>query len=232
LELGGKTISYVVRWDDGAAPNPFWGVCSLVVCKPRIRLAAQKGDWILGTGGKNSPLGDTRGRAIYAMHVTEDKLSMAEYDRFCRSKLPQKIAVWSSSDLRRKYGDSIYDFATNPPAIRPSCHDEGNRERDLRGGYALLSSEFYYFGNRAPALPARLLAVVKDGQNHQWKPNEPYKDEFVRWIRTHRQGVHGRPQMWGDPDIEHCRSCRRLDDREDLQRTGRRRLLSIDTGVG
>ncbi|MBC6697349.1 Nmad2 family putative nucleotide modification protein [Hymenobacter puniceus] len=50
--------SYVLRFDTGDAPNPYGGVCTLAVCKPAIRRTAQIGDWILGTGSKNSPVGD------------------------------------------------------------------------------------------------------------------------------------------------------------------------------
>ena len=72
--------SYVVRTDYGSAPNPFWGVCTLVICKPKIRRSAQVGDWIVGTGSANSPIGDIRGMMIYAMRVT-DKMTMYEYEQ-------------------------------------------------------------------------------------------------------------------------------------------------------
>lgn len=36
--------SYVLRTDDGAAPNPFWGTCTLTICKPVIRRTAHIGD--------------------------------------------------------------------------------------------------------------------------------------------------------------------------------------------
>jgi len=36
--------SYTVRYDDGAAPNPFNGMCTLAICKPAIRRTAAPGD--------------------------------------------------------------------------------------------------------------------------------------------------------------------------------------------
>ncbi len=42
--------SYIVRYDSGFAPNPFYGFCTLATCKPDIRKHAQVGDWIVGTG--------------------------------------------------------------------------------------------------------------------------------------------------------------------------------------
>lgn len=30
-------FSYIVACDSGFSPNPFWGICTLACCKPRIR---------------------------------------------------------------------------------------------------------------------------------------------------------------------------------------------------
>jgi len=48
-----KIYSYIIRVDDGAAPNPYGDICTLTICKPKIRKAADEGDWIIGTGSKN-----------------------------------------------------------------------------------------------------------------------------------------------------------------------------------
>lgn len=45
-----RLFSYCIPVDDGAAPNPFWGVCTLAICKPAIRRVAEVGDWIAGVG--------------------------------------------------------------------------------------------------------------------------------------------------------------------------------------
>lgn len=50
-------FSYTVRYDDGAAPNPFNGLCTLAICKPGIRLHAKEGDWIAGIGPTNAAHG-------------------------------------------------------------------------------------------------------------------------------------------------------------------------------
>src|SRR2546426_811054 len=131
-------FSYCIPYDDGAAPNPFWGWCTLVICKPRIRRVAGKGDWIAGTGSRNSPIGDTSGRLIYAMRVTE-KMTMREYDQHVRIHLAAKIPAWFSEDARRRSGDAIYDYSSTPPRFRRSVHTEENRDRDLGGEYALSS---------------------------------------------------------------------------------------------
>ena len=72
-------FSYCIPYDDGAAPNPFWGLCTLVICKPGIRKVAQVGDWVVGTGSKRSPIGDIGGQVVYAMCVSQ-VLTMREYD--------------------------------------------------------------------------------------------------------------------------------------------------------
>ena len=118
-------FSYCIPYDDGAAPNPFWGLCTLAICKPRIRQAAFIGDWIVGTGSKNSPIGDVSNKVVYTMLVTQ-KMTMEDYDRFTQSELPRKIPKMQSKDLRRHYGDSIYDFSKCPPSLRPSVHTEEN----------------------------------------------------------------------------------------------------------
>lgn len=49
-----KTIySYVLSTDDGAEPNPLWGICTLTICKLAIRRIAKNGDWVIGVGSAN-----------------------------------------------------------------------------------------------------------------------------------------------------------------------------------
>ena len=43
-----RTHSYVVTGDGGYAPNVDGGVCTLCICKPRIRSTARPGDWVVG----------------------------------------------------------------------------------------------------------------------------------------------------------------------------------------
>jgi len=81
--------SYCIPFDDGAAPNPYWGTCTLVICKPVIRRKAQVGDWIVGTGSKDSPIGNINEKLVYAMKVTQ-KMTMKEYEEYIRRHLPTK----------------------------------------------------------------------------------------------------------------------------------------------
>src|SRR5262245_24496977 len=141
----GELFSYCVRFDGGAAPNPFWGVCTLVICKPQIRRTAQVGDWVVGTGSRRTPIGDLSGAVVYAMRIGR-KLTMAEYDEWAAAECPGKVPDPNHPDRRRAVGDALYDFSSNPPQVRPGPHTEADRERDLSGHYALLADQFVFFG--------------------------------------------------------------------------------------
>lgn len=62
--------SYVVRYDSGFAPNPFYGYCTLATCKPNIRKGADIGDWVVGSGSNDRNV-RRGGHLVYAMRVTE-----------------------------------------------------------------------------------------------------------------------------------------------------------------
>jgi len=194
-----RLFSYCLPFDDGAAPNPFWGLCTLAICKPAIRRAAHVGDWVLGTGSVNSPIGNISESVVYAMRVTQ-KLTMADYDAFTRKRLKFKIPAPRSKDPRRIVGDSIYDF--DLPAVPQrsgSVHEEANRDTDLEGEFVLLSNHFFYFGDQPVVLPQSLLPVVKHGQGHRSNSNAPYLEEFVRWIEglgVAPRSLSGQPQWW------------------------------------
>ncbi|RZK07561.1 MAG: hypothetical protein EOO43_21575 [Flavobacterium sp.] len=79
--------TYCIPGDDGAAPNPFWGICTLTICKPVIRRTAKVGDWIVGTGSMQFGF---QNKVVYAMEVTQ-KMTMKEYEMFCKEYLPMKI---------------------------------------------------------------------------------------------------------------------------------------------
>ncbi|MHA1335979.1 MAG: hypothetical protein ACTSPW_09525 [Promethearchaeota archaeon] len=185
--------SYIVKHDRGAAPNPFYGICTLVICKPVIRRTAKEGDWIVGFGSKNSSLGDFSGKVIYAMKITK-KISMEEYYLYCKNNYPEKIPDFSSGDYRRKMGDCIYEFSNNgKPILLKSIHTEKNMNADLGGKYALISNDFYYFGKNAEQIPEKLQPIIPKGRGHKSKSNAIYVNDFIDWIRQFKKGCHGDP---------------------------------------
>ncbi|KEO71669.1 Nmad2 family putative nucleotide modification protein [Anditalea andensis] len=196
-----KIYSYVLRIDDGAAPNPFWDNCTLTICKPAIRRNAQIGDWVIGTGSKNTKLEDGKtydfsNSIVYAMKIT-DKKTLKEYDEFCKNNLPNKIPEWKTKDWRYRVGDCIYNYSINDePTIRKGVHNEGNRQRDLGGIYALLSDHFYYFGIEARPLPTELKVLIKRNQGHKKIEVPRLIQEFEKWIEQFKKNkLYADPQM-------------------------------------
>jgi hypothetical protein len=93
-----RLFTYTIPIDDGAAPNPFRGMCSLAICKPGIRSTARKGDWVAGLGSRNAHSGDLSGRLVYAMRV-EEVISLAAYDRRALIDWPHRIPNAGSADF-------------------------------------------------------------------------------------------------------------------------------------
>lgn len=215
-----RLFTYTVCIDDGAAPNPFRGMCSLAICKPGIRSVAKQGDWVAGLGSKKALSGDLSGKLVYAMLI-DDVLSFEEYDRRASADWPHRIPNVDSSDLSERLGDCIYDFSSGVPVQRRSVHGPENVATDLNGKNVLLSRNFYYFGGHAYPLPDDLLAICHQTQGHKSNANAPYFQRFVTWL----QGLDLTPgQLYGWPDfiidwaaIASCGGCitRKLDGEKD-----------------
>jgi hypothetical protein len=196
-----KIYSYVLRIDDGAAPNPFWGLCTLTICKPAIRQNAQIGDWVIGTGSKNTKLKDGNiydfsNRIVYAMKITNIK-TLKEYDTFCNKELQKKIPKWKTNDWRLRVGDCIYDYSKGlEPSIRKSVHNEENLKKDLSGINSLLSDHFYYFGEKSRPLPVELRELIKKNQGHKKIESTNLIVKFEEWISE-----FGKNYLYGDPQM-------------------------------
>lgn len=210
-----RLFSCCIPIDDGAAPNPFWGVCTLNICKPVIRRVANVDDWVIGVGSKNVKGNDYSGKLIYAMKIT-NIMPMEAYYKHCKNNLPNKIPDITNNDYKRQVGDCIYDFQTNPKGILlPSVHNENNRDRDLGGLHTLLSEHFYYFGDEAICIPPHLRGIIKQGQGHKSSANDHLKEEFVFWLESkgfELNKLHGNPQIKINfetkDDCETCASVR------------------------
>jgi hypothetical protein len=201
--LAPKLFTYCIVHDAGSAPNPYGGVCTLAICKPKIRAAARVGDWVAATGSKAFPMPDSHYRLIYAMQVTDIK-TIEEYDRYCRKSLKLKIPKRPARTFDEFVGDSIYHYANDGSVTQlPSVHDGSNQERDLSGVNVLLSSRFAYFGDSAPLIPKSLHPIIKSGPGHQVDKNQALLGEFVAWITSlGLNGVCGKPitkiENWRD----------------------------------
>lgn len=227
-----RLYSYVLRFDDGAAPNPFWGTCTLTICKPVIRRTAHIGDWVIGTGSKNSKLSDDKtydlsDSIIYAMKIT-DKKKLEDYDKFCCQELQEKIPKWYDQDWRKRMGDCIYDFSKGrQPIMRKGVHKELNRTRDLGGQNALLSVHFYYFGEKAYPIPESLKKIIKKNQGHLKIENSDLIEGFKIWIKKFEKNkIYGNPQLKyefdrtpTDDQITKCSSHHYETDQDEIEET-------------
>jgi hypothetical protein len=206
--------TYIIPVDDGAAPNPFGGICTLNICKPAIRRTAKKGDWIAAFGSLNAPTGSLTGRMVYAMKVT-GKMPMANYDRHAASELPVKVPNVRSPVVKERLGDSIYDFSIRPPNQRLGVHERSNQETDLSGENCLLSDHFVYFGKNAVEVPLTLRAVIYQGRGHRRQKNDPYFAEFEKWVEgliAAGGGIQGEPDYEIDWDSGCSSGCTRKAD--------------------
>ena len=201
-----RLYTYCIPGDDGAAPNPYWGICTLNICKPVIRRTARKRDWVVGTGSKQFGF---ENKVVYAMEITQT-MTMQEYEIFCKKSIPEKIPRWKSKRYKEKVGDCIYDFSDDPPKILDSMHSIENMMTDLGGKCTLLSDHFYYFGDKPEQLPGYLIPIVKQGRGHRSKSNDQYFQLFIDWISTKTKAknkVYSNPKCKGEyKNLENCRT--------------------------
>ena len=124
--------SYVVRYDSGFAPNPFYGYCTLATCKPGIRRKAEVEDWVVGSGSNDRSVG-RGGYLVYAMRVTEVMtfddytvdLDLRLRSRFVTVVESKAVATTSILGIRlRRLGSS--ETLSIPKMMGPSTHSTCN----------------------------------------------------------------------------------------------------------
>ncbi|MEX2235815.1 MAG: hypothetical protein WD824_26895 [Cyclobacteriaceae bacterium] len=193
-----RLFSYSIAIDDGAAPNPFWGKCTLAISKPVLRRVIEKGDWVAAVGSRVGEL-DYSGKLVYVMKITE-KMNHQKYHRYCKMMLNEKIPDVGHDDYRRRVGDCIYDFDENSKGrLIRSVHTEANREFDLGIlNDVLLSDHFYYFGMQAVDIPDKFKTLIIEGSGPKSIKNQPVKNEFIAWIDK----TFEKNKLYGDPQIE------------------------------
>jgi len=201
-----RLYSYVVRYDSGFAPNPFYGWCTLATCKPPIRKSAQVGDLIVGTGSDNRQV-RRGGHLVYAMRVAE-VMTFDEYDadpRF-RAKKPYR-----QGSRKQSCGDNIYyrNVADTQWLQRDSFHSnaDGTRradhvQRDTGVNRVLASDRFVYYGGAGPPIPETLIAsdgrsLCKRGIGYNVFDDEAFIAEVEAWLASlDGFGYEGPPFEW------------------------------------
>ena len=192
-----KLYSYVLREDTGLAPNPYHGFCTLACCKGPIRIRAEVGDWIIGTGSDSR--GKWRGNHIsYAMRVTE----VLKFDEYWRDERFLAKRPNPDGDLTESCGDNIYQFDYETGCwcqeIAAYHCKSSELEEDTSVDRVLISDDFIYWGGCGPLLPEfRGSTMIKAGPNYKVKFPERVVEEFVAWIRglqaEGQRGVCGKP---------------------------------------
>lgn len=195
---------YVVMYDHGFAPNPYFGYCTLATCKPGIRKGAQPGDWIAGIGSVQKPHAR---KLIFTMKV-EEAVSFDEYwadPRFKRKRphLP--------GSLKLRYGDNIYHRSGDDMTWiqEDSAHslpygsmDLKHLCRDTMVPRVLISQHFSYFGVSAIDIPEQIRSSsdynLPSTLRRNYLCNFPrsFKKDFVEWLDSLPRGIIGEPSDW------------------------------------
>lgn len=200
-----KLSAYIVRHDTGFSPNPFGGVCTLACCKPTIRRSARPGDVVVGTGSARHKLS---GYLIYTMRV-ETVLPFEDYWERYPSKRP------SPETAVKKRGDNIWhrDAFGNWGGVPGAVHDDRHRNRDLRGGNALISTQFYYFGRKAVLIPDEFRCLIATARGHKNTYDLDAINFFWEWVKrkARRPGRIGLPIDFGDAVCGVCECNRRAE---------------------
>jgi Nucleotide modification associated domain 2 len=197
--------SYVVAKDYGFTPNPFFGVCTLATCKPRIRSVAQVGDWVIGIGSK---IRRREKRVVYAMLVT-GTMTFNEYWDAPRFQVKKPNLRGSK---KQAFGDNIYvkdartgvwSQANSHHSLDNGCVNEANVRADTQADRVLISDDFIYWGGSGPEIPQEFLdygpehATLQVVRNHRKNVSPEFIRKVVAWIRSlNKKGYAGEPLDW------------------------------------
>lgn len=200
-----RLFSYKLKTDNGFAPNPFFGVLTLACCKPEIREHRMIGDYVAGFTS-NTLDGSEVGKEklIYLMKIT-GKLPFSKYWSDPRYQI--KKPDLNSPDLRKQFGDNIYEPCPNSSKFNQllnKCHcEEETKKKDLGSLQVLLSTDFYYFGAGAVFLPEEIRPSIPKGQSSNGYET---KDEekillLIKYLeKNYTKGIINHPTEWDEND--------------------------------
>lgn len=205
MSSNGRPRFYVniLATDSGFAPNPFHGVCTLACCRPPIRRCARKGDWVIGITPK-----DLGNKLAYAMRVTEEPISFAEYFRDARFAL--KKPSRSSGKHVDALGDNCYEPLPNNRFRQLPCvhyddkargEDQKLKHWDLSGKFVLISRDFAYFGSEPLPLDKSCYGFMIPARFNRVNFTLTQEKLLSELVGGLLRGVHARPRNWeGDDD--------------------------------
>jgi hypothetical protein len=196
--VSSRIFLYKLRTDNGGAPAVYRGRLSLAICKPRIRSAAEVGDWIIGIAGKM--LHPDSG-LLYIAQVDE-VLENGKYYRDARfARRPDAVYEWRGSRLKLR--------------VDPRFHGPEHAEGDIGGApeYAqarvLLSSKFRYYGNASSTWYASVSPLAHQmaqarGIGHKVDLTD---EEYKAWKKVIRAAFRS-PQIRTRPTQSTSEACR------------------------
>ena len=189
--------SYKITRDFGFAPNPFYSMCTLATCKPKIRKTANIGDCVIGFGSaaKYSRL---KNKIIYIMRV-EKKITFNEY--WNGKEFQCKKPVMNGS-LKQNYGDNIYHFENGLWVQVDSHHSlkDGtpnilNVRKDTSSDNVLISKTYWYFGKEAVDVPSDLSVIIPECRDYI--KVEGLDEKINDWVQHFQNsGFIGEPNLF------------------------------------
>ncbi len=195
-----RLYTYVVALDFGFAPNPFYGICTLACCKPRIRSSAKVGDWIVGIAS----VGYSRvKKLVYVMQVSQ----IITFDDYWNTpEFQRKKPVHAG--IKQRFGDNVY-HQDNGAWIQANCrhsNEDGtpnNFHINTDTGTTdnvLIGTNFIYWGSDGPRLPDKFLSLTElftNARNHRVTDDSYIIDDFIDWYNLFPQkGLLGEPYGW------------------------------------
>ena len=100
-------------------------------------------------------------------------------------------------------GDNIYEPLDigRFRQLSSSCHDSRHHDHDLSVNRVLISQEFYYFGSKAPRLPAECEPVVRSTQAHLRIRGDKHDNRYrafltlLEWLERQPSGILAPPSL-------------------------------------
>lgn len=198
-----KVRTYRLDHDLGLAPNPFFGWCTLACCMPKIREHASEGDIIIGMAGAGKQgLGRIYPQLIYWMRVDE-ALTFDEYwadERFA-NKRPQmpgpKMRMVGDRTYRHEAEDGGWQFDPSMHHVPSSGTAASHVDVDTSVDRLLIGSQFTYWGNAGPALPADLISLFPNPRGQKCPSDGPLLEKLFELIGVDNPlGAIGVPTDW------------------------------------
>lgn len=197
-----RLFSYVVARDYGFAPNPFFGCCTLATCKPRIRAAANVGDWVVGTGSASK---GRKGYLVYVMKVS----AVMTFNEYWSSPQYQDKRPTMHGSLMQAFGDNIYHKNSSGRWVQMDSHhsysngrqNPHNIRNDTKIDRILVADKFAYWGGSGPKIPKAFRRFrnvdICAGRNHKSDFPKELAEAFLSWFNSiNESGYIAEPYEW------------------------------------